>query len=118
FALDFFQELKSRPRGREIAVRIERERRPHRVAPEEPGEAGPLAVAGSAEARDQSGAEQRTGREALINPDLRPGESLVQPLIGRNHAQSFSLQPPVISHIVFVKRPRVASQLVISLPRS
>jgi hypothetical protein len=72
--LELLEELERLARRRKIAVRINRECRPDCVAPEEPGEARPLAIARSAEAREQARPEQGIGRSPLVGADLRPGE--------------------------------------------
>ena len=71
-ALELLEEVERGASVREVAVGVEGQRRPHRVATEEPGEAGPLRLARGAEARDQPRAELRVLDDALVNADLRP----------------------------------------------
>src|SRR4029450_13502601 len=55
-----------------VAIRIDGESRPDRVAPEEPGEARTFALARGAEPRDESGTEQWVGRDAFVDANLCP----------------------------------------------
>ena len=105
-ALELFEEVESHARRGEVAVGVEGERSPHGVATEEPGEAGPLALARRAEARDQARAEQRVFDQALVNADLRPRERLVDAVVRRHDGRRLFGEPPVVLDVLLVKLAR------------
>src|SRR5207302_1645154 len=112
--LELLQEIESRARGRKISLGRDGERRPERVAPEEPGKAGTLAVAGSAKTRYQSGAKIRVGRNPFIDPDFRPGERGVQAFVRCADVDGLLLESLIVPHVVLVEFLRVEQQFVVS----
>ena len=115
-ALELPQEVEGRPARREVAFGVQRERGPQRVAAEEPREAGPLALAGGAEAGEQPGAERRVRRQSLVDPHLRPCEGRVQPFVRRRYLRRPLLQHMVVGHVPSVESGHRAEEaLVIGL---
>jgi hypothetical protein len=115
-ALELPQEVEGGAAGREVALGVEGEGRPHRVTAEEPGEAGPLALSRRAESREQAAAEERVRGQPLVDPHLRPRERGVEPLVGARHLRRPLLERVVVRDVLSVERGHRAEQpLVVRL---
>ena len=78
FALELSDERERGARGGKIACGVQSQISPKRIAPEKPGEAGALALAGSAVSGDEPGAEKRIGHESLEFAHARPVVGLLE----------------------------------------
>jgi hypothetical protein len=109
-ALELFEEVERGARACEVAVGVERERRPERVAAEEPCEAGALGLARRAEARDEAAPEQGVLDKALVNADLRPVESLVDARVRRRDVGRLFEQTLVVRDILLIQLARAREE--------
>ena len=98
--------VERRARGRRSRrTAVSRQRRPQRVAAEEPGEAGPLAVARGAKAGDQTGAERAGWSPALCR--CRPcaqSNAVLRRASGVVDAQRVAIEPLVVFRGALVQR--------------
>ena len=115
-ALVLLQEVQGGARGRDVTLCVESEGGPERVAAEEPGEPGPLALARGPEAGQQPGAQRRARGQPLVDADLRPRERGVQAAVRSRHLRRALLERVVIRHVLSVERGDRSEQAVVVGP--
>ena len=84
FPLILRQKFQRRARGLEIAHGIQSESSPHRIAPKEPTESGPVIEPGHVVAGDQSLARERFVHQSLHLADARPVVRGLQITVGES----------------------------------